>query len=505
MSSPTREYDFVVIGAGSAGCAVAHALASKEAGSILVIEAGPSDRYPLVRMPFGLVWMMGTKSRDWQYRSTPQEGLGGRAIGIPRGKMIGGSGSINSMVWFRGRADDFRDWNLDGWGWDEVRTAFEEVESHTTPDRFDNAHPLTQSLSTLLGGNDPEGKVDPERESAGVFRFNMRNGRRWSAADAFLRPAMAKGVQVLQNNQVDRIGVVNGVARRVIFTDGTVVRARKGIVLSSGSIGSPEIMLRSGLGPADDLKAAGIDVVADLPGVGDNLHDHPGAAIFYKGSGSGYGLDLSLAHRWAAAPLQWALLRRGIFGSPTVEGGAVFNAANDGGPPDIQSHFIPFLLDWTGKKYPTGRGYFADACLCRPKSRGRLYMTKDGLQIDLGLFKDESDLDTLTKGWLRLRELMQEADFGPYRAPEAHPGEAVQSFEQARDYIRAGAGTAYHPVGTLAMGEDTPVTPRCKVRGLDGLWVADASVMPSITSNNTNAPSMMIGHRAGHMIAEDAA
>ena len=212
-------------------------------------------------MPFGLVWMIGSKKRDRRYVPAPQAGLGGRSLNIPRGRMLGGSGSINSMVWLRGRADGFRAWNTPGWDWPEVEAAFEEVEAHLTPAPLATPHPVTQALATMFNANDTRTHPSPARESAGVFRFNMRDGRRWSAAAAFLRPAMQKGVAVMTGRQVARIGLVGDRARRVEFTDGSSVEARKGIVLSAGAIGSPEILLNSGIGPADDLRAAGRDVV----------------------------------------------------------------------------------------------------------------------------------------------------------------------------------------------------------------------------------------------------
>jgi len=496
-------YDFIVIGAGSAGCAVAQGLAARQAGSVLVLEAGPSDRVPLVRMPFGLVWMMGSKRRDWRYSSTPQAGLDGRALGIPRGRMLGGSGSINSMVWFRGRRVDFDSWSVPGWAWADVEPAFEAVERVLQPTRLRGAHPLTESLANLFPGNDPQAIPNPEREGAGVFAYNLHNGRRRSAADAFLRPAMALGVQVMTGHQVAKIGMTGNRAGFVVLDDGTQIAAAKGIVLSAGSIGSPEILLKSGIGPADDLKAAGVDVVYAHDGVGANLHDHPGAGMFFEGAGSGYGLVPGLAANWLAAPFQWLFLGRGLFASPTVEGGGFFNAAGDGGEPDVQSHFIPFRLPHDGKRYAPKQGYFADVCVCRPRSRGSLRLTRDGLAIDLGIFNDERDLDLLTTGYMRLRALLAEADLGPHKAPEIVPGASVSSEEQVRVHIRASAGTAYHPVGTLRMGTDdaAPVTPGLALRGVDGLFVADASVMPSVTSANTNAPSMMIGHRAAGLIA----
>ncbi|MGR3485083.1 MAG: GMC family oxidoreductase [Paracoccaceae bacterium] len=496
-------FDFVIVGGGSAGCAVAGRLADARAGSVCVLEAGPSDRHPLVQIPFGLVWTIGSKTRDWRLKTVPQKNANGREIGVPRGRMLGGSGSINSMVWFRGRAQDFEDWQRPGWGWDDVRPVFEDVEARLKPDRLAYPHALTEALGQAFGPNGNPNPT-PDAESAGVFRFNIVNGRRNSAADAYLRPAMEKGVAVRSGQEVSRLLVEGDRVAGVVFADGSTLRAAKGVVLSAGSIMSPAILLRSGLGPADDLRAAGIDVVRDMPGVGANLHDHPGVGLHHAGTGSGYGLEARQAMTWLTSPLRYLSGRSGVLASPSVEGGAFFNARADGGDPDVQSHFIPFLLDHEGRKYSYGAGYFADVCLCRPKSRGALRINRDReIEIDLGLFDDPSDLDTMVAGVKRLRQLLDDAPLEPHRAPEVHPGRDVSSDEAIAAHIRASCGTAYHPCGTLALGG--PVDDRCRVKGIEGLWAADASLMPSVTSANTNAPSMMIGHRAGDFIAQDAA
>lgn len=500
--------DFIVIGAGSAGCITAAELARRGAGRVLLLEAGPSDSHPLVKMPFGLAWLMGSK-RDWRFKSTPQMGLGGRQLNVPRGRMLGGSGSINSMVWFRGRRDDFDSWNVRGWAWPDVAPVFEAVEAKLQPEQMTSVHPLVQALSGLFGENGNEAPT-PEYESAGTFRFNMRDGRRWSAADAFLRPAQETcGLEVRTGSEVDRIAFDDAGAKRVLLIDGTRLSASKGIVLSAGSIGSPAILMRSGVGPAAHLQDLGISVTHGSEEVGENLHDHPAAGFHYVGPGSGYGLTLSQMPAWVLAPFCYLFTRKGRFASPTVEGGAFFNARGEAGEPDVQCHFIPFMMDWQGSRFTHGSGYFADVCVCRPKSRGRLRLKSADPNvppdIDLGLFQDPDDVETLLAGLKRLRVLMNGAKFGEYRAPEVIPGPEVSSDDALRQHIKDRGATAYHPVGTLRMGEGTaPVTPRLAVAGVPGLWVADASVMPAVTSANTNAPSMMIGYRAAEFISEDA-
>ena len=494
-------YDFVVVGAGSAGCAVAGGLAEAGAGTIAVVEAGQSDAHPFIKMPFGLIWLMGSK-RDWRFKSAPQKALGGRQINIPRGKMVGGSGSINSMVWFRGRQDDFDAWNVPGWAWKDVAPAFAEVEARLTPATLADPHPSVRKLGRLFGAN-TETNPTPERESGGVFRFNMRRNKRWSAADAFLRPALDKGITLVTGKEVARLGFEGKTAKHVIFADGSKINARRGVVLSAGAIGSPAILLQSGVGPAEDLRAQKIDVVLDAPNIGANLHDHPGAGLHFEGKGAGYGLSWGQAAAWAMAPFNYLLRRKGPLASPTVEGGLFFNAAGTDSRPDVQSHFIPFFMNWKGSRYVKGEGFFADVCVCRPKSRGALRLTDNGVSIDFNLLSDPDDLDTMVAGIKRLRALLAAAGL---HATEGHPGAECTSDDDLRAYILSHCGTAYHPVGTVGMGDEkAPLSPRLAVRGLDNLWVADASVMPSITSANTNAPSMMIGHRAAQMILKDAA
>ncbi len=498
--------DVIVVGAGSAGCAAAGQLA--EAGlSVTVLEAGPSDTHPLVKLPFGLVWLMGS-SRDWAMKSTPQAALGGRQIGVPRGKMVGGSGSINSMVWFRGRRQDYDDWGLADWTSDAVWSAFDAVEDRLTPARLPDPHPLSDALGKGMAQPQP-GRPDPEVESAGVFYTNMRRGRCWSAADAYLRPVQSTGrAQVRTYAEVDRLLIEEGRATGVILVDGTVLRARAGVMLCAGAIATPAILMRSGIGPAKHLSALGIDVLVDAPAIGANLHDHPAVSVHHAGPGSGYGLETSQLAAWALAPFDWMLRRKGRFSSNTVEAGAFLRITDGDGPPECQMHFLPAMLGWQGKAITWGSGYYADIGICQPKSRGHLRLASADPavmpEIDLNILSEPEDMDLLVHAFRRLRAVLAAAPFGSRAAPEAFPGSDVETDAEIAAHIKARAGTAYHPVGTVAMGSEAtaPLAPNGAVRGLDGLWVADASMMPKITSANTNAPCMMIGHRIGAWTAE---
>ena len=507
MTTATR-FDYIVIGAGSAGCAVAAGLAKRDVGTVLVIEAGGADHSLFVKIPMGLVRLMGHKTKDWRYMSTPQKNLKDRTIKIPRGRLVGGSGSINSMVWFRGCRSDFDHWGMPQWESRQVMDAFEEVESKTRPARLENPHPLSQSIARYFGQNNPHDPPTPERHSGAVTHHNLHDGRRWSAADAFLRPAMQTGLVTIRTGcQTDRIRFESDRATAVILADGTEFHASKGIVLSAGAIGSPEILMRSGIGDAAALQKLGIDPVVDSADIGQNLHDHPTIPIHYAGPGSGYGIGFGQIATWLMAPFQYAVKRSGPWASPTVEACAFFAATDADQIPEFQMHFLPFMVGWKDRQIVTGQGYLADVCLCQPKSRGALTLTdknpRSKPNVDLGLFNDSHDLERMVVGFRRLRQIMSDIPFARHRAPEAFPGKAVTDDDEIKNYIKTRAGTAYHPVGTVRMGNDTkaPVTPELAVRGIDRLWVADASVMPRITSANTNAPSMMIGHRAAEFIA----
>lgn len=499
-------YDYIVVGAGSAGCAVAHGLVKRGAGKVLVLEAGGSNKHPLVTFPFGLVWLMGSKQRDWNLKSSPQSSLNQRQIKIPRGKMLGGSSSINSMVYFHGRRDDFDDWQVSGWDADSVWQAYADVDAIMAPELLPDPHPLSQQLCTGLNGISTN--LSPEHISAGVFKVNMHHGRRFSAADGFLQPLLQTGqVEVKTHALVDRLLFTGDKVSGVRLLDGSDINVNKGVVLSAGAIASPEILMRSGIGAKDNLKEVGIDCCLESEQIGQNLHDHPAINLHHAGANSGYGLTLNQTWQWLTSPFKYLLTGKGPLASNCVEAGAFLNALDPSGKPDVQVHFIPFMIGWQDKAIITGSGYYADVCVSRPKSRGQLRLVDKNPEamsnIDFGLLTDQQDMDTLVAGFKSLRHLLQEADFGERRAPEVYPAQQAANDELIQQHIRQRAGTSYHPVGTIRMGDDkaAPIDGKLKFRGLDNLWVADASIMPSITSANTNVPCMMIGHRAAQFIA----
>ena len=485
-----KTFDLIVVGGGAAGATCAGRLAAQNPTlSIALLEAGPSDRHPLVRVPFGLIWLMGSQ-RDWAYRTVPQTSLGGRCISVPRGKMLGGSASMNSMVWFRGRADDYDHWGP-GWGWDDVRPHFEAVEEQMRPAPLRDPHPLSAALEQVHGG-----PPTPETVSSGPFIVNIKNGQRRSPVDAFLR---GTNVHVLKGQHARKLMLTNGRTQGVETCGGDKIMARAGVVLSAGTIGTPQILMQSGLGPANMLRNTGITLQHDIPGVGANLHDHPAVAVHHEGRGSGRGLTFAQLPLWALAPFQWLVSGRGPLASNTVEAGA-FLSGKDGVAPQFQVHFVPTRIGYGKRAIGFGAGYYADVCLMQPRSRGSMTLGTDGaVQIDLGLLSNRDDRVKLREGLCALRALLRAAPFGQRSAREVFP--ATGDDTAAVDaHIDARLGTAYHPVGTCAIG--AVVGHDLAVRGIRGLWVADASVMPRITSANTNAPSIMIGHRAARLITQ---
>ncbi|CUH76196.1 choline dehydrogenase [Tropicibacter naphthalenivorans] len=525
--------DYVIIGAGSAGCAMAYRLT--EAGkSVIVIEHGGSDWGPFINMPGALSYPMNMKMYDWGFRSEPEPQLGGRRMATPRGKVIGGSSSINGMIYVRGHALDYEHWRdqgADGWGYADVLPYFKRMEDwhdgghggdaawrgqggplHVTRGKRDN--PLTQAFveAGRQAGYPVTGDYNgQQQEGFGAFDMTVWKGERWSAAKAYLRPAVQKGAQL-----------VRGLARRVVIEDGRavgvelrrgarvdVIRANAEVIVAASAINSPALLMHSGIGPAEHLREHGIKVVADRAGVGQNLQDHLELYIQMAAT-----QPVSLAKYWnllgkAYVGARWLLTRTGPGASNQFESCGFIRSSAGVQYPDIQYHFLPIAVRYDGQVAPEGHGFQAHTGPMRSKSRGAITLGSNDPETAPKIFfnyMSHPDDWTEFRTAIRLtREIFGQEAFAPYRGHEIQPGEAMQSDDQLDEVIRQHAESAYHPCGTCRMGRaDDPmavVDPEGRVIGVRGLRVADSSIFPRITNGNLNAPSIMVGEKiADHVL-----
>jgi choline dehydrogenase len=487
-------YDYIVIGAGSAGCVIASRLTEDPARNVLLIEAGPPDRRREIRIPAAFSKLFKSEL-DWNYRTEPQEHLNGRSLYWPRGKVLGGCSSMNAMVYIRGNRADFdcwRDLGNTGWGFDDVLPHFEAAEKQLSICALRDVNPLSRAFVEscsecgIAANDDFNG---PEQEGAGFFRVTQKRGRRFSAADAYLRPALNRGnLTVWAGVQVTRMVIENGRAIGVDYVQNGAtgrVRAVKEVVLSAGAIGSPHLLLLSGIGPQDQLEAVGIDTAVNLPGVGANLQDHLAVMVGYQCT---QPVSLHDAERLPNL-LKYFVGRRGPLTSNVAEA-----CAFSGG---LQFHFGPVHYVEHGFVKPGGHGFSIGPTLISPRSRGSIFLKSanpfEPPGIDPWYLSDPSDLESLAKGVLQAYKIAEAKPFAPYR------GDPVLRLDDPEEYVRSRAETLYHPVGTCAMG--LVVGTNLQVLGVSGLRVVDASVMPVIVRGNTQAATMMIAEKAARLIA----
>ncbi len=527
------QFDYAVIGAGSAGCAIAARLSEDPAVTVALIEAGGRDLNPWIHIPVGYFKTMHNPAIDWRYVTAPDPGLGGRRIEWPRGKVLGGSSALNGLLYIRGQAEDYDHWRQlgnAGWGWAEVRPYFKLSERQergadalhggdgplAVSDMRAHRDLCDQFIEAAIAAGIPRNDDfnGPDQEGVGYFQLTMRNGLRCSAATAYLKPARRRA-----NLKI----VTNALTRRVLFEGGQAigveieraslretVMARREVVLSAGAIGSPQILQISGVGPGPLLSAQGIGVVRDLPGVGGNLQDHLQARAVYKVTEPTLNDEVNSIIGRMRIGMDFVFRRRGPMTMGASQVGAFTRTRPDCATPDIQFHIQPLSSQSPGHGLDPFSAFTISVCQLRPESRGHVHINSPDPHVHPEIFANylatETDRRTMVEGVQIGRRIAAAAPLAPILKCELEPGPEAVSDEDILNWIRDRATTIYHPTGTCKMGQDdmAVVDERLRVRGIDGLRVADASIMPTITSGNTNAPAIMIGEKAARMIAEDA-
>lgn len=522
------DYDYIIVGAGSSGCVLANRLSADPSVSVCLIEAGGHDNSQRIQTPAGTITLYKSKTYSWNFFSTPQKNLNGRRLHTPRGKALGGSSSMNSMIYIRGHASDYDRWaeaGCPGWDWNSVLPYFKKSENnqlgqdprlHGTGGELNveaarDPNPVSalfvRAAQRLgLARNDD---FNGERlEGCGIYNLTQKNARRLSSYRAFVAPVRERpNLTVVTDCSVRSLILEQRVARGVqvdIQGQPQALHARREVLLCAGSLGSPQLLLASGIGPAAELQQAGVEVRHDLPGVGKNLQDHlDGLLTIRSKSPLTLGFSLGSLPSILAAPLRYLLARKGWLTTNYVEAGGFARTPLADAVPDVQFHFVPGYRSHRGRLFEWGHGYAVHTCVLRPKSIGELRLDRDGqLLIDFNFLSDPSDAQVLIEGLKLARRILADSQFDAIRGEEMLPGKAVQTDEQLLAYVREYAATVFHPVGTCKMGLDpmSVVGPDLKVHGVQGLRVVDASIMPSLISGNTNAPCIMIGEKAADLI-----
>ena len=534
-------YDYVIVGGGSAGSTLAARLTEDANTTVCLLEAGGTGEHILIRTPAAVVAMLPGygKISNWAYNTVAQSGLGGRKGYQPRGKALGGSSAINAMLYVRGQREDYDGWanmGCEGWGWDDVLPYFRKSEGHedgasdlhggTGPLQVSHQkspRPITQAFidaATRLQHREVTDFNTGDNEGVGLYQVTQfhdpaRNGERCSAAAAYLHPVMERpNLTVITRAHATRLSLegtrATGVHYRV-GKDDKHVSATREVILCGGAFNSPQLLQLSGIGRAEDLAKHGIEVTHELAGVGQNLQDHLDFTLGYKSKDTNnFGIGLTGTVNLVKHIMEWRKTGKGMMATPFAEGAAFLKTDPSLARADIQIHFVISVVDDHARKLHAGYGYSCHVCVLRPASRGTVTLASaDPMAapaIDPNYLAEDADLQTLIKGAKMSREIMKTPPLAAYEHKELFGIRDGMSDAEWEEIIRARADTIYHPVGTCKMGVDdmAVVDPACRVHGMQGLRVVDASVMPTVTSGNTNAPTIMIAERVADLIKADA-
>ena len=528
--------DYLIIGGGSAGCVLAARLTEDPKITVTLLEAGPVDTSALIHCPAGLALMSKAPTGNWRFDTVQQPGLNGRMGYQPRGKVLGGSSSINAMVYIRGQREDYDAWAAEGnagWGFDEVLPYFKRAEHnergadafHSTggplnvmdlrsPNRFG---PVFVQAGLQAGFRHNTDFNGADQEGVGMYQVTHKAGERWSAAKGYLTPNRGRSnLTVITNAHTTRILLKGKRAVGVEYVQDGVTQqltADKEVLLCAGALQSPQILLLSGIGPKDHLLEMGIAVLHELPGVGLHLHDHPDVVQVLDAPGQKelFGISLTGIARALKGIFEWRSQRTGMLTTNFAEAGGFIKSDPSVATPDLQFHFVIAKLADHGRKTLFGHGVSCHVCLLRPKSRGSVRLaSKDPMAppaIDPNFFGDPEDLERLLRGFKLMRNILQQPALAKFGTREAATSANVTTDKEIEHFIRDHADTVYHPVGSCRMGQGSldVVDAQLKVHGMRSLRVVDASIMPQVVSGNTNAPVIMIAEKAADMIRAAAA